>query len=347
MQVVLLQILLWILRIMLFLLFITIALIVIVMIVPIRYQVEGDLHEKKPGVCGKITWFFYLINMNFSYENEFHIIVRVLGFKVYDSLSEKKPIKKKKTREDNIAGREVKNKNDDLSGNVNSMEISNHKNDEKEQKSIMNAEEELAAWEKEVETEEKEEAELAKKVILEEKKKNVDSKVLNNNKKSKKSLDERIEEVKRKVHDIVNKIKDILKKIQDGKLKVEHYLDLWNRKETQITFQRAKKKFGKVCKTILPRKWRISGTIGFEDPSITGKLMGGLGAMYPILGNNVQIVPEFEDEALELDGKAKGYIRLGNLVYQLITLLLNPYCFKFIKLVFDELGGSKKRKKEI
>ena len=170
MQVVLLQILLWILRIMLFLLFITIALIVIVMIVPIRYQVEGDLHEKKPGVCGKITWFFYLINMNFSYENEFHIIVRVLGFKVYDSLSEKKPIKKKKTREDNIAGREVKNKNDDLSGNVNSMEISNHKNDEKEQKSIMNAEEELAAWEKEVETEEKEEAELAKKVILEEKK---------------------------------------------------------------------------------------------------------------------------------------------------------------------------------
>ena len=188
---------------------------------------------------------------------------------------------------------------------------------------------------------------MAKKVILEEKKKIVSTKVLKDNKKSKKSLDERMEEFKKKIQDVVNKIKDILKKIQDGKIKIEHYLELWNRKETQITFQRAKKKFGMVFKAILPRKWGLSGNVGFEDPSITGKLMGGLGAMYPILGNNVQIVPEFEDEALELDGRAKGYIRLGNLVYQLITLLLNPYCVKFIKLVFDELGGSKKRKKEI
>ena len=347
MQVVLLQILLWILRIMLFLLFIAIALIVIVMIVPIRYQVEGELHEKKPGMRGKITWFFYLINMKFSYENEFHIIVRVFGVKVYDSLGEKKPVKKKKTKEDNIADIEVETIKDDLAGNVKSLEISNQKDDEKEQTPIMNAEDELAAWEKEVEAEEKEESELAKKVILEEKKENVSSKVLKDNKKSKKSLDERMEEFEKKIQDVVNKIIDILKKIQDGKIKMEHYLDLWNRKETQITFQRAKKKIGKVFKAILPRKWGISGNVGFEDPSITGKLMGGIGAMYPILGNNVRIVPDFENEVLEVDGKAKGHIRLGNLMYQLISLLLNPYCFKFIKLVFDELGDSKKRKKEI
>ena len=67
MQVVLLQILLWILRIILFLLLLMLVLIAIVMIVPIRYQVEGDFHEKKPGMRGKITWFFYLIYMKFSY----------------------------------------------------------------------------------------------------------------------------------------------------------------------------------------------------------------------------------------------------------------------------------------
>ena len=133
MQVVLLQILLWILRIMLFLLFIAIALIVIVMIVPIRYQVEGELREKKPDVRGKITWFFYLINMKFSYENEFHIIVRVLGFKVYDSLGEKKPAKKKKTKEDNITDIKFENTKDDAVSNVTSLEISEQKDDKKEQ----------------------------------------------------------------------------------------------------------------------------------------------------------------------------------------------------------------------
>ena len=264
MQVVFLQILLWILRIMLFLLLITIALIVIVMIVPIRYQVEGELHEKKPGVRGEITWFFYLINMKFSYENEFHIIVRILGFKVYDS----------------------------------------------KQEVFLNYEDELL----------------------------VSSRKIN--------LKDKTEGFKVKLQNVVAKIKEILKKIQDGKLKVEHYLELWNRKETQITFQRAKRKFGKVLKALLPKKWKLVGNVGFQDPATTGKLMGAVGAMYPILGNNVLIVPDFENEVIELEGNMKGHVRLANLTYQLISLLLNPYCFKFIKLVFDELGGSKKRKKE-
>ena len=160
-------------------------------------------------------------------------------------------------------------------------------------------------------------------------------------------MDEKLDDVKIKFCNIVEKTKEIWNKIQSGKLKVEHNLELWNRKETQITFQRAKRKFGKVIKAILPKKWNINGYIGFDDPSTTGKLMGALGAMYPILGNKVQVVPDFENEVFEIEGEAKGHIRLGNLTYQLISLLLNRYCFKFIKLVFDELGGSKKRKKEI
>ena len=82
----LLQILLWILRIILFILLLILILIAIVMIVPVRYRVEGEFREKKPGVQGRVTWFFYLIHMKFKYEDEFHMVVRVLGFKVYDSL---------------------------------------------------------------------------------------------------------------------------------------------------------------------------------------------------------------------------------------------------------------------
>ena len=265
MQVVLLQILLWILRIMLFLLLFAIVLISIVMIVPIRYRVEGELHEKKPGLRGTVTWFFYLIHMKFVYEKEFHMIIRVFGFKVYDS----------------------------------------------KQELFLNYDAELLASS------------------------------------DKNFLKDITEGVKTSISDIIKKFRNIWKKIQDGKLKVEHYLELWNRKETQITFQRAKRKFGKVLKALLPKKWKLVGNVGFQDPATTGKIMGAVGAMYPILENNVLIVPDFENEVIELEGKIKGHVRLGNLTYQLISLLLNPHCFKFIKIVFDELGGSKKRKKEI
>ena len=285
MQVVLLQILLWILRIILFLLLLVMVLIAVVMLVPIRYQVEGNLHQKKPCAWGRVTWFFYLINMKFKYEEEFHMDVRVFGFKVYDS-SKEVYCKKEPLVEDTI--------------------------------------------------------------IVDKRKKKIDiSKSTFNKKENKKSFDEKVEELKIKISSIVQKVKELWKKIQDGKIKAEHYFELWNKKETQVTFQRAKNKLGKVIKAIMPKKWYICGDVGLKDPSITGKMMGALGAMYPIVGNNVLIIPDFENEILELKGKAKGKIRLGNLVYQIISLLLNRYCFKFIKLVLDELGGSKKRKKEI
>lgn len=378
MQVVLLQILLWILRIILILLLLMIVLIAMIMIVPIRYRVEGQLHEKKPGLRGKVTWFFYLIHMKFIYEKEFHISVRVFGFKVYDSLCQEKSVKEKKSKKtdnieenksDNSVGLEettVKDtvvsvespesvfcKNNTEGFNGNTEELQGVGNSSEELQGISHSgEDELAAWEREVKAQEKEEEEFAKKVIKEQEKrfgskKNKSRDSSNKDKTNKKSLDERIEDFKIKIQGIIEKVKEILKKIQDGKLKVEHYLELWNRKETQITFQRAKRKFGKVLKALLPKKWKLLGNIGFQDPATTGKLMGAIGAMYPILGNNVQIVPDFENEVIELEGNMKGHVRLGNLTYQLISLLLNPHCFKFIKLVFDELGSSKKRKKEI
>ena len=106
MGVVLLQILQWILRIILFFLLLIAVLLAIILIVPIRYRAEGELLEKKAGVRGKITWFFYLIYMKFAYEEDLHIVVRVLGFKVYDSVQKLKEDKQSKSS-DNTADETV------------------------------------------------------------------------------------------------------------------------------------------------------------------------------------------------------------------------------------------------
>lgn len=350
MGVVLLQILQWILRIILFLLLLIVVLLAIIVIVPIRYRAEGELLEKKPGVRGKITWFFYLIYMKFAYEEDMHIVVRVLGFKVYDSGQEPKEDKQSKNS-GNTADVSESSFNETVEKTVvaeqtdmNSTEAKQtdygdliSKNEGKEYS--------LSDWEKEIEAEEKEEAKLAKKVIQSQTSSsiNVEDTLIEE---EKKSLSEKIEDIKVKLAEVIQKIKDIIAKIQDGKLKVEHYLELWNRKETQITFGRAKSKLGKIITAVLPRKWNITGEIGFADPCTTGQLLGVIGALYPVIGSNVQIIPDFENEVLSLKGHVKGHIRLINLLHQLVTLVLNGHCFKFIKLVLDELGGSKNSGKQ-
>ena len=353
MGVVILQILQWILRIILFLLLLIVVLVAIVLIVPIRYQVKGEFLEKKPGGRGKITWFFYLIYMTFVYEEDFRIQVRVFGFKVFDSGGESSG----KTKSKKKSGKKTKNVVEE--SEVKSEEVKNNLLESRDDLVSEGSTDELAAWEKEMEAEAKEEAKLADKVIQEQsisiKKTDLNNSQnieqnLNNSletesdsaEKEKKSFSEKIEGIKSKIQDVIQKIKDIIAKIQEGKLKVEHYLELWNRKETQVTFSRAKTKLGRMIKAILPRKWKLTGEIGFTDPCTTGQFMGALGAMYPILGNKVQIVPNFENEVINIEGNVKGHIRLGNLLYQLVSLILNRHCFKFIKLVLDELGSSKK-----
>ena len=353
MEVVLWQILQWVLRIILLLLLLIVVLMVIILIVPIRYRAEGSLLGKKPDIKGKVTWFFYLIYMSFCYEEKFRVQVRVFGFKFFDSMeNEENPKKKlKKTASDMNSVTDFGNKiceggKINTENKVSEAGKTNTENrvSEAEKNIISNVgsngqEDELAAWEREIEAQAKEEAELAKKIIEQNQEEIVFVK-------EKKSFSEKIDAIKSKIGDIIQKIKDIIAKIKEGKLKVEHYLELWNRNETQITFHRAKIKFGKMIKVILPRKWIVTGEVGFNNPATTGQFMGVLGAMYPFLGNKVQIVPDFENEVIKLEGNVKGHIRLGNLLYQLVSLILNKHSFKFIKLVFDELGSSSKGKKK-
>lgn len=355
MGVVLLQILQWILRIILFILLLIVVLLAIILIVPIRYRAEGELLEKKPSVRGKITWFFYLIYMKFAYEEDLHIVVRVLGFKIYDSGQGPKEDRHNQNSEKPNASESSSNENIEKANSTEKTvptEPADIKSNKVEQGSSSDSipknegkEYSLADFEKEIEAEEKEEAKLAKKVIQSQTSSstNEDDTIIEE---EKKSLSEKIEDIKAKFADIIQKIKDIIAKIQDGKLKVEHYLELWNRKETQITFGRAKSKLGKIIIAVLPRRWNITGEIGFADPCTTGQLLGVIGALYPIIGSNIQIVPDFENEVLSLNGHVKGHIRLINLLHQLVTLVLNGHCFKFIKLVLDEFSGSKNSKKQ-
>lgn len=304
MQVVLIQILQWILRIVLLLLLFIFILVFLVMFVPIRYKADGKLQEKELKVKGKVTWFFYLIYVKFIYEEKFGVQIRVLGIPILDS---NKKAKHKKSQKSNRKRSET-----------GALQVSEEK-----------AEKNSKLGEKEPDAFKKEEPQKFQK-----------QNVLENPKKKQKTLGKRIEEIRDKIRSFFQRIKYLLKRIKEGKWKIEHYLNLWKKAETQITFKRAKKKFGKMIKSLFPKKWHVKGVIGFSEPSLTGQIMGVLGCLYPVFGSKVCVSPDFENEIRNIKADVKGHIRLGNLFFQLVSLLLNKYCLQFIRLILEELDGS-------
>lgn len=309
------------------------------MIVPIRYQVNGEFIDNELKYRGKVTWFFYLIYIKFTYDEEFHKQIKVFGIPLRNSNSGKKSRKqnKKKRSQEGLDSEVMK---EEL--HENRMSSSHTTNDLRSEKKLdigENCEEELTAWEKEMEEEAKEEAKFAKKIVGESSNHKTSSK-------SKETFSDKVDKIKSKLINIVQKIKDLIVKIQEKKLKIEHYLEIWNKKETQIALSKGKKRLKKMIQAILPRRWNIIGEMGFAEPATTGQAMGVLGVLYPILGSNVAVTPNFDNEIISLEGSAKGRIRLGNLIYQLIAFLLNKDCLEFVKIVLEERADSKKGKKE-
>lgn len=313
MQIVVLQILQWILRIMVVLLMAILLILFLVMLVPVRYRAEGGLQEKDFKIKGRVTWFFYLVYMKFVYEEGFWFQIRILGFKVFDSKKKNSGQKKLKSVPVNASGGTYV------------------KTSENEEKKLPLPEE------KKTDREKRTGQESLKKTLAETKTK---EKEVKKAKKERKTLRSRIYSVYFKIKAFIQRIRNLIKKLKKDKEKAEHLLELWKKEETQITWQRAKKKFWKIIKALFPGKWKITGIIGFSDPAVTGYLMGALGCLYPVLGQKVEIIPDFEKEIKNIKGMGKGHIRLGNLFYQLVSFVLNKSCIQFIRLILEELEGS-------
>ncbi len=127
------------------------------------------------------------------------------------------------------------------------------------------------------------------------------------------------------------------KKSSGREVSIRYYLGLFRQEETQRVWKRLKYRIKAVVISILPRQYQVTGTIGFEDPSLTGYLMGVLGAASPFIGTHIRIVPDFEEKKVELTGFLKGKIRIGIPVFHGMTLLIDKEFRGIIKkLTFSQ-----------
>lgn len=281
---------------------IIVVLLCTILFVPIKYDVKAAFPGKVEELSadGKVTWLLHLIRADISYkEKELKWKVRAAWFK-FGSDVEEKPVKEETKKAEPPKVEEPKPE---------SPKVEKPKAEPPKQKPPK-------------QEPPKQEPSKTKNIKddspkVEAKKENV------------------FVTIKKKVQDIFEQIKCTFQKICD---KIREGIEIKDKILSFLEEKTHKAAFSKVIKELvwIKRMIRIKGghihlRFGFEDPSLTGKVLAGLSVLYPFLGDNMNIQPEFEEVCMEGDVHLKGHIRLIHLIMMALKLLLDKNVRKTFK----------------
>ena len=133
-----------------------------------------------------------------------------------------------------------------------------------------------------------------------------------------KSEDEKSSEKKRKNADDKKEFKS--ESVYD---RIKRYIEIIKSEDFKESFSLVKKQLCRLLKAVLPRKWEINASLGFEDPSLTGYVCALSGAMYMWFRKHIHIVGDFDNEEISADAYFKGRIYIVVLVYVFIRVWFN------------------------
>ncbi len=114
--------------------------------------------------------------------------------------------------------------------------------------------------------------------------------------------------------------------------KIKRYVDILKSERFQRAFTLAKDSILKILKSLLPRKWKVEATLGFEDPSTLGTILGLNGMFYPVLHKHLVIHDIWDRQVIDVKGSFKGRITLGRLAFIAARVYFNKDVRKIIKL---------------
>ena len=95
--------------------------------------------------------------------------------------------------------------------------------------------------------------------------------------------------------------------------------------ELKIIMNLCKRALHKFVRALRPKRFKINGVIGFDDPSHTGWFMGAYEAIIGAfdLRQNIRLLGSYHESALRLEVDIKGRVRLFRLMWPVIWLYLH------------------------
>ncbi len=290
----------------------------LVLFVPVRYQIWVKSREKLETKV-RLHWLLHLISYSAEYRDELTYRLKIFGITVYDEKT-KRSVK----GENNPEGTEKQISSSSFGGKTENVQ----------QTSTPSVTPEESQKQQEQPTEQQEQAED-------------------------KSFREKIEDFVWKIIDFIRsipeKIADLLEKWADFQENIGERadafidkIDEWNRKKERLLNQiqdeqnrfavvEGYKTIKKLIVHIRPRKLKVNGRLGFEDPALTGQIFAVIGMLMPLYGEHIQLEAVFDEKVMEVDAYLSGRAQGGSVTYMILRLILR----KEVRLLFNQFSQSK------
>lgn len=295
----------------------------VVIFTPLRYEIlgkcEGDLPSLNLNI--RFTFFLHLVSGTVQYANEqLHWKLRIawknLGSEAEEGETETPEADASTTIEVNEAEAETAEYADDKSveeSTEDNTEIRTKTTEEKTQDIKMIKEK---APETKVIEEKRAEAKSVKETTAKasERERGRDKDKPNTSFLDK--ADSFLEKTAYKFEQLCDKIKELIRK-------KELVMDFLTNEFHKAAFRKAINELKRLLMRLKPKK--LNGTIefGFEDPSLTGKVLAGASVLYPYFADYIQVTPNFEEKILKGDCYIKGNVAARCFVSLGLRLLLD------------------------
>lgn len=99
-------------------------------------------------------------------------------------------------------------------------------------------------------------------------------------------------------------------KIKDAVFSVNRYRDILKSREFQSAFSLCSGQLYKIYRHVRPTRVKAKITVGAKDPSATGQIFEIYSMLYPFIGNDILVTPDFEHTVLEGNFYIKGRISM-------------------------------------
>lgn len=143
---------------------------------------------------------------------------------------------------------------------------------------------------------------------------------------------------------IKESIKLFIRKLRYLRDRKDEIISFLKEEETKQSFVASKGYILRLLKHIRPRKINCYLQFGFEDPAITGQVLGILAIAIPIYKNTVRVIPVFDRVVFESVIEGKGHMRPLHFIRTIISIYRDKVLMMQIKKARNRFGGNRNGK---
>lgn len=294
----------------LILLGLVLGVLLLILFVPVRYRIEGSYYERLKGKV-RVTWLLHIVSVTAAYEDEFSILIRLFGFRLFKPVEESR----EDAEEMLVHAMEVTDEDaEEFSGDIlKDVEHSGKKRLTEEGKLPENTASGSERTNSEEKRKEPQKIEPQKSSRLNE------EPGPGSGGKAQAAAD-RLSSIFAKLKYSFEGICDKLKTIKEKKEEIQAWISNENNRKTIRLLLRQLKK---LIRHLLPKKGKGEVVFGFDDPYTTGQVLTAVSAVYPFCHKQLDIYPVFDRQVFTAEGHFKGRIRASTLLLIAGRMLLD------------------------